>query len=116
MKNKHITETTRRKFIGSSTMVIKLTTHNPSLFPVVILRSFMYLKTLKSPTIPFIGSSCKQTLLTSILSYASGVSFSIWNFTRINYLPVSEPVKEPLLHCVSCKLSKPRSHLIYIPT
>ena len=116
MKNKHITENTRRKFIGSSTMVINLTTHNPFLFHLCFYNHLCSLTTLKLPTILFTGSSYKQALITSILSYASGVSFSIWNFIGINCLPVLELVKELLLHCISCKLSKPRSHLILFPT
>ena len=85
-----------------------------------LLKIFILLLTMKNINnkindTSFTTQSCKTNKLTSILFYASwdnNLNPEIAN----KLLTFKGPVKEASLHCISYKLSKPRSQLKFFPT
>ena len=63
-----------------------------------------------------LGSRCKTNNLTSNLFYASGDNKSRSGKDGNKLLTCKGPVTEASLHCISYKLSKPRSQLKVFPT
>ena len=85
-----------------------------------LLEIFILLLTMnniknKIKDISFTTQSCKTNKLTSILSYASWDN-NLDLETGNKLLTCKGPVKEVSLHCISYKLSNPRSQLKLFPT
>ena len=104
------------RLFGSNTIVVNLTPHNPS-FHNIVLPSFMQFDNFRNTNNTFYRVKLQTNIFTIILSYASWILFSIWKILLVTtLLTCLGPVKEASFHCISCKLSKPRSHIRFFPT